>query len=379
MDSTPLSACDIDSYERWHDHISTVASLRRCTIQSLDLSDEDLSDIDMEGAVFLGCQLPSGMIDTMRQKGALIFPAFDNLPFNAYRSHLYEADELYDAIFSGNLYADTADARIYSWTRSLHTPSPIHATLAMSLHDHAISTALEEYLRDIDFHSTVGVMGGHAYERGSDDYVGAVRLGSQLALHGFTVLTGGGPGAMEATNLGAYLAGRYPVLVSAIDHLASIPTFHTDSTAWVASALEIRAQFPPSAPSISVPTWYYGHEPSNVFSTHIAKYFSNAIREDMLLQQCRAGIVFLPGAAGTVQEIFQAATSNFYCADPEKITPMIFVGKDHWLKDLPAWPLLSSLASGRMSDAIALVDDIDDAVAWLNDHRNRRQHSSEES
>ena len=45
------------------------------------------------------------------------------------------------------------------------------------------------------------------------------------------------------------------------------------------------------------PTWFYGHEPPNVFADHVAKYFRNAIREDVLLQVCDAGIVFLPGAA----------------------------------------------------------------------------------
>ena len=51
------------------------------------------------------------------------------------------------------------------------------------------------------------------------------------------------------------------------------------------------------------------------FATAIAKYFRNALREAILLQICDAGIVFLPGAAGTVQEVFQDACENYYAAE----------------------------------------------------------------
>ena len=86
-----------------------------------------------------------------------------------------------------------------------------------------------------------------------------------------------------------------------------------------------------------------GHEPPNPFATSIAKYFKNATREAILLQVCNAGIVFLPGAAGTVQEVFQDACENYY-ADPASIAPMVLVGREHWTRTVPAWPLLHSLA-----------------------------------
>ncbi len=66
---------------------------------------------------------------------------------------------------------------------------------------------------------------------------------------------------------------------------------------------------------LAIPTWLYGHEPANLFAAQIAKYFSNAIREDTILRLSRGGIVFAPGLAGTVQEIFQAATKTFYATD----------------------------------------------------------------
>ena len=94
---------------------------------------------------------------------------------------------------------------------------------------------------------------------------------------------------------------------------------------------------------------------------HIAKYFANATREDGLLARSNAGVVFLPGAAGTVQEIFDNATPNYYESRGEP-TPMVLVDRAHWTEQLPAWPLLRALAGGRAMEArIALVDSVDEA------------------
>ncbi|MFE7122051.1 LOG family protein, partial [Streptomyces sp. NPDC057654] len=78
-----------------------------------------------------------------------------------------------------------------------------------------------------------------------------------------------------------------------------------------------------------------------------------------------AGVVFLPGAAGTVQEIFDNATSNYYGSHGEP-TPMVLVDRDHWTRRLPAWPLLEALAEGRaMAGRVALVDSADEAPEAL--------------
>ena len=75
--------------------------------------------------------------------------------------------------------------------------------------------------------------------------------------------------------------------------------------------------------------------------------------------------MFLPGAAGTVQEIFQDACENYYGAR-EKVTPMVLVGRHHWERQYPAWPMLQSLAAGRpMEDRIFLVDTVEEAVEVL--------------
>ena len=53
--------------------------------------------------------------------------------------------------------------------------------------------------------TTVGIMGGHSLWRHSQEYRNIVYLCREIAKLGFIVVTGGGPGAMEAANLGAYL------------------------------------------------------------------------------------------------------------------------------------------------------------------------------
>jgi predicted Rossmann-fold nucleotide-binding protein len=124
-------------------------------------------------------------------------------------------------------------------------------------------------------------------------------------------------------------------------------------------------RWPDGSRSLGIPTWHYGHEPPNAFATDIAKYFKNAIREDILLHVAAAGIVFLPGAAGTVQEIFQDACENYY-ADASSVAPMVLVGREYWTEVVPAWPLLESLAKGRaMEPVVHLVDTVDEVPALL--------------
>jgi predicted Rossmann-fold nucleotide-binding protein len=53
----------------------------------------------------------------------------------------------------------------------------------------------------------VAICGGHALKRADPQYQTLVELGNRIATSGFICATGGGPGAMEASNLGAYIAG----------------------------------------------------------------------------------------------------------------------------------------------------------------------------
>jgi len=191
----------------------------------------------------------------------------------------------------------------------------------------------------------------------------ATALVLALAATGLTVATGGGPGAMEAANLGAMLADHpSEALEAALARVESVPSYTPSVTAWARVGFEALEGLRTADRTLGVPTWFYGHEPPNPFAGRIAKYFKNAIREDTLLHLCRAGIVFLPGAAGTVQEIFQDACENYYAADGSVAT-MVLVGRSYWTSDFPAWPLLRTMARGRaMESHIHLVDTVDEAA-----------------
>lgn len=333
-------------------------------MQSVDLTDRtrQLLDLDTAGSVFLGCPMQPEALAKVRADGAMVFPPVPNLPFDPYRGLLYTPDQLFEGL-SGEGYEVTPDARAYAWFQRTKDDGDILASTLRAVHDDAVSDALDEFLSGA---RVVGVMGGHAMERGTAAYAGAARLGRTLARAGLTVATGGGPGAMEAANLGAYLSPfDDEALGEALELLGATPSFRPSVTDWARAAFAIRTRRPDGGRSVGIPTWFYGHEPPNPFASHIAKYFANALREDGLLARCTAGVVFLPGAAGTVQEIFDAATPNYYGSRGEP-APMVLVDREHWTTDLPAWPLLRALAEGRaMQDRIALVDTVDEAPAAL--------------
>jgi predicted Rossmann-fold nucleotide-binding protein len=331
-------------------------------LQDLDLRGhaDVLRGLDPRGALLLGCTLEPGVEDELRARGAVVFPEVPGVPLDPYRPRLYSPDELYDGLATGD-YPGTLDARVYAWTR--RTGHDLHAMLASALHDLAVDDALAEW---VSGRRLVGVMGGHALDRGTDGYADAARLGRALARAGLTVATGGGPGAMEAANLGAYLSGHDDTaLGEALDLLAAVPGFEPSVGDWARSAIDVRTRWPDGTASLGVPTWFYGHEPPNVFADVIAKYVKNAIREDILLHVCTAGIVFLPGRGGTVQEVFQDACENYYAA-AGAVAPMVLVGRAYWTEELPVWPLLERLAAGReMAHTLHLTDDLEEITGLL--------------
>ncbi|MGX1675778.1 LOG family protein [Streptomyces sp. NPDC055400] len=355
---------EIETLDEFDEVVAAHGSLAGRRVQAVDLTErtDELLTLDAEGAVFLGCPIGPDAAARIRATGALVFPPVPGLPFDPYRGRLYSPDELFAGLAEGG-YESTPDARAYDWFQQTKADRDVFASMLRAVHDDSVSDALDELLAGT---RVVGVMGGHAMARGTDGYAGAARLGRTLARSGVTVATGGGPGAMEAANLGAY-AARFDdgMLTEALQLLSAAPSFTPSVTAWASAAFAVRSRWPGGGDSVGIPTWFYGHEPPNAFAGHIAKYFANATREDGLLARSNAGVVFLPGAAGTVQEIFDNATPNYYESRGEP-TPMVLVGRAHWTERLPAWPLLTSLARERSMDArITLVDTVEEAADAL--------------
>jgi predicted Rossmann-fold nucleotide-binding protein len=298
----------------------------------------------------------------------------DEVPYNVTRRSLYNASDLYlgyepssDAQTDMASYSNCYDGMTYQHYLLMgKNAQNVNESLARTLHDHSIHVALDAFLANHDGRRCVGVMGGHAMLRTDPMYSSIVMLSKRLTEEGFCMLTGGGPGAMEATHLGAWMAGRPDKEVNdALKMLTVAPCFKDQG--WIASAFNVMQRYPQSKyESLGVSTWLYGHEPSTPFATHIAKFFENSIREDSILTMAFGGIIYTPGSAGTMQEIFQDAVQNHYLSFGFA-SPMIFWGKKFWTEEMPVYPLLQHLLhTGRYKNLLlTLTDDAREIEASL--------------
>lgn len=159
-----------------------------------------------------------------------------------------------------------------------------------------------------------------------------VRVGSALAKAGFAVITGGGPGAMEAANRGAVEAGGESIGLG-----IELP--------WEAKLND-----------------YVG------FGLNFRYFF---VRKMMFVKYSQ-GYVVLPGGLGTLDELFEAMT----LAQTLKITqfPIVLMGVEHW-QGLLDWMQGSMLEDARIKqsdlDMLTLTDDVDEAVALMVAARER--------
>jgi len=360
---------ELESLEQFDEFLDGHRSLTETACQGLDLTERTwrLFEADVRGAFFLGCRLEASALEYLNDHGAFVFPALDWLPYHSFRSTLYDADELYAGYAPGehDSYEGTLDAAAYRSHKQTAVDLDVVSTLAERIHDHAIDNALHRFLAERGGDSVVAIMGGHGLTRSDPIYVQVARLGRALTEAGFFVATGGGPGAMEAANLGAWMSAHPPdALDDALAVLAGAPTFLPVGE-WLDAAFAVRTRWPASGSSLGVPTWHYGHEPPNVFASEIAKYFANSIREDGLLAIALAGVVFAPGSAGTIQEIFQDAAQNHY-ESFGKASPMVFLDTDYWSSTKPVFPLLRQLAAGRTyGEKLAVFDEVTPIVEFL--------------
>ena len=180
----------------------------------------------------------------------------------------------------------------------------------------------------------VSVFGSARIHRDDPAYALGVQLGRALVEAGYAVITGGGPGAMEAANRGASEAGGVSVGLG-----IELP-FEQGLNQWVDVGITFR-------------------------------YF---FARKMMFVKYAQGFVFLPGGFGTLDELFEALT----LLQTRRVTgfPVVLVGSAYWT-GLLDWIRSTLLERGTVSaadiDLIAVVDDVDEAVKIIvSADRDRR-------
>ena len=176
---------------------------------------------------------------------------------------------------------------------------------------------------------------GSARTRADDPaYAQAEAIGRTLVDAGFAVITGGGPGVMEAANKGAVEAGGVSVGLG-----IELP-FESGLNRYVDIGLNFRYFF---------------------------------ARKTMFVKYAQ-GFVVLPGGFGTFDELFEALT----LVQTQKVTsfPIVLVGTSYW-SGLVDWLRHTVLAEGKVAPAdlemFRFTDDIDEAVAVMVEARQRHK------
>jgi uncharacterized protein (TIGR00730 family) len=177
-----------------------------------------------------------------------------------------------------------------------------------------------------DLPPAVSVFGSARSKPDSPECDLAFRLGQALAEAGYAVITGGGPGVMEAANRGAVEAGGTSV------------------------GLGIELPFE------------QGINPSVDIGIDFRYFF---VRKTMFVKYAQAFVV-LSGGFGTMDELFEALT----LVQTRKVTrfPVILMGRDYW-QGLLDWLTHTMQADGKIGPAdlelILVTDDVDEAVRHI--------------
>jgi uncharacterized protein (TIGR00730 family) len=188
--------------------------------------------------------------------------------------------------------------------------------------------------------AAVSVFGSARTPKDHPEYEQALELGEALARAGFAVITGGGPGSMEAVNRGASQAGGVSVGLG-----IELP-FEQRLNDWVDIGVNFRYFF---------------------------------ARKTMFVKYAQA-FVILPGGFGTLDETFEALT----LVQTQKVTrfPVILIGASYW-SGLVDWLRNTVTRSGKISDGdlalLHVTDDVHDAVARIVEAEKLRsaQHEAE--
>jgi len=183
----------------------------------------------------------------------------------------------------------------------------------------------------------VSVFGSARTKEDNPYYQEAERVGKLLTQEGFGVITGGGPGIMEAANKGAHDAGGKSIGVG-----IELP-FESSMNKYVDLGVENR-------------------------------YFFT--RKVMFLKYSQAFVIF-PGGVGTLDELFEAITLA-QCGHNVKY-PIVLIGKKYW-EGLVDWMQNTLWTNGAISqkdfDLFRVVDTAEEAVEKITDYHNKYKESN---
>lgn len=356
-----MKLSEIENIDRLKKILLKTNSFKNFAFQNIDLTKvkKDILKSEFSNCLFLGCHFDKKIKNHISDDN-FIFPVLD-VPFNAFPPELYNKDTLFAGYETGNpeSYTESYDCIVYKhFLKTEKQEKSILETLAQRLHDHSITDALTDFLKKYDEKKVVAIMGGHNTLRDSENYKKGVILSKMLTESGHLMCSGGGPGAMEATHVGAWLAGRSEDEVKdAIKILSKAPSYKDYK--WLDTAMQVIEKYPRDEKyeSLGIPTWFYGHEPPTPFASKIAKYFANSVREDGLLTIAKGGIIFTPGAAGTLQEIFQDAAQNHYRSVGFE-SPMILFNVDFWTNEVPVYQFFKHMMkTGRYKNLMLHLTD----------------------
>lgn len=309
-----------------------------------------------------------------------------DLPYHPIRTELYTPEELFEGYEPDQpgSWLKTPDFIIYRHFVCQGGTPPENPYLGMmqALHDQTITQGCTTVLAG---RKVAAVMGGHQIRRDDPAYRDTAELARRLTRAGILVTSGGGPGAMEATHLGAALSGEEDDRLGwALELLGTEPEvpavgkvvngegeidreLAARAHAWFRPAHQVAQAIDKPEKSLAVPTWHYGHEPSTPFATWIAKYFQNSIREAGLTALARQGIIFTKGKAGTLQEIFQDSNQNYYRTH-DHFSPMVFLGEKYWTSTFPVVDVLKNLFTPEDFEAYVLItDNAREAAEFIED------------
>lgn len=299
----------------------------------------------------------------------------ESVPYVVDPREVYTAESLYQGL---DLLREDTFPRCYDQQVYHHfleqgkvTENPLES-LARNLHDFCIIRAMKRLLSEYDPCKVVAVMGGNAMRRDDASYWKIARISKLLTEQGSLMVSGGGSGAMEATGFGAWMAGQSEdVFLECLSRLSGVPT--QEHPEYLRTSFGIIRDYPQTRyRNLSIPTWLYGHEWTSPFATHIAKLFENSVREDTLLTVAYGGIVYAPGRAGTIQEVFQEAVQNHYLTFGFA-SPMVFLDTEFWSKTTPFYPLLVNLMEQGIYKnlLLSLTDEPEEVVAIISDFQSK--------